>query len=411
MAAMIESVARHGYEGATVGEVVALAGVSKTAFYRRFESKEACFLATFGWLVEQGAAQIAAAYGSGDGFEQRMKLAFSKLAEIVVERTAAAHFVFVDSFALGAASIGPREEAARTYESMLRAGFEAAPMPGEVSPLTVRAIYGGLRDVAYHRLRDCEPERLGEHVEELVDWGVDYRLAAAAGTTVGARLVEAVAESDGPLPRARKDATAAPPWEEPAKSALSRRVLGQRERIVRAAAQVASRDGYGALKVSEISKAAGTSNQTFYRYFSSKQEAFLAAFDAIALEAFELTRAAYVSHEDWLLAGTAGILALLEHVARNPIFRQMNFFELHAAGPLARDRAEAMLTAFTAFMQPDPAPPEVGTVPPKVVIEAIAGGIWAVLQHEIVHGRSEELPDLAPQILDIILLPFKVRFE
>ena len=43
------------------------------------------------------------------------------------------------------------------------------------------------------------------------------------------------------------------------------------------------------------------------------------------------------------------------------------------------------------------------------MIEAIAGGIWAVIQHEISEGRAETLPDLLPEILDIILLPFGVE--
>jgi AcrR family transcriptional regulator len=188
-------------------------------------------------------------------------------------------------------------------------------------------------------------------------------------------------------------------------------VLSQSERIMRATAQAAVEGGYQSLRVSEISKAAGTSNQTFYQHFESKQEAFLAAFDTLAQEAFEVTAAAFSPTDDWLQAGTAAILALLEHIAGNSLFRELVFFELPAAGPKARERADQMLIPFTAFMQPQPFPSRANTRPPAVAIEAIAGGIWAVVQHEISSGRSESLPELAPEILDFILLPFDLEPE
>src|SRR5262245_11563495 len=46
-AAMVEAVARHGYAGTTLRELVRLAGVSKSTFYEHFESKQDCFLETF----------------------------------------------------------------------------------------------------------------------------------------------------------------------------------------------------------------------------------------------------------------------------------------------------------------------------------------------------------------------------
>jgi AcrR family transcriptional regulator len=411
VAAMIEAVSRNGYEGVTVAEIVALAGVSKTAFYRQFANKEECFFATYEEIVDLGAEQIAAAYGAGDGFRAGMGAALGKFAELVIAQTAAARLVLVDSLILGASAMGPRGLTAARYETLIRQSFEAASLPGEVSELAIRGIYGGLRDFAHHCLRDGRPERLGEHAAELADWGVSYRLAAADGPSgPGTRLV-AAAEERRPDPAGieAEPVADAPPWEEPANSKRSRETLTQRERIMRAAAQVAVRDGYAALRVPAISTAAGTSNQTFYEHFGSKQEAFLAAFDALALEAFQVTAATFAKGDGWLHAGAAGVVALLEHVARSPLFRQMNFFELYAAGPIARDRAEAMLVAFTTFMQPDPLPPEVPRVPSKAVLEAIAGGLWAVIQYEIRAGRSDSLPQLAPQIVDFVLLPFGVE--
>ena len=51
--AMVEAVARHGFAGTTLRELVGLAGVSKSTFYEHFESKQDCFLATFDEIIAQ----------------------------------------------------------------------------------------------------------------------------------------------------------------------------------------------------------------------------------------------------------------------------------------------------------------------------------------------------------------------
>ena len=115
--AMVESVARQGYEKATVGEVVALAGVSKTAFYRNFASKQECFSASFEEIAAGGTEQIRAAYGSRQGVAERLRAAFERLAELIEERPAEARLVIVDLLSLGAASAEPRAQAVRIFES------------------------------------------------------------------------------------------------------------------------------------------------------------------------------------------------------------------------------------------------------------------------------------------------------
>src|SRR5437763_11285936 len=63
---------------------------------------------------------------------------------------------------------------------------------------------------------------------------------------------------------------------------LSReQVVGsQRGRIFRAMAETMARKGYAATSVSEVLRAAGVSRETFYEQFSSKEECFIAAFEA-----------------------------------------------------------------------------------------------------------------------------------
>ena len=51
--AMIEAVARGGYDETSVKQVIGLAGVSRRAFYEQFANKQECFLATFDAIVHR----------------------------------------------------------------------------------------------------------------------------------------------------------------------------------------------------------------------------------------------------------------------------------------------------------------------------------------------------------------------
>lgn len=413
MGAMVEAVSRHGYEEVTVGELVGLAGVSKSAFYRQFANREECFLATFEEIVSRGAEEIGAAYRSREEVRDRFEAALGTLVEILTEQTAAARLVFVDSLGLGAAAVAPRERATARFEGMLRHSFAATRLEAEVPDISIRAIVGGLRELVFRCLRAEEPGRIGEHIPQLVDWALGY-LNAACGDreSAGTRLVKEMAVTSpatGVADSPPDSSEHGPDWEEPANSRHSRETLSQRERIMRATAQVAARGGYRALSVAAISAAAGTSNQTFYQHFNSKEQAFLDAFDALALRALQSTATAFGEQQGWLEAGAAAISAMLRHFAADRLFRQLVFFELQTAGVVAQDRAQGMLDVFAAFLRPDPLPKVAEKRPPPVVVEAIAGGIWAAVEHQVVTGNGDSLPELAAAILDIALVPFGIE--
>ena len=289
---------------------------------------------------------------------------------------------------------------------MFRQSFAQEPERGEVSELTVRAIVAGIRRVVYRCLREERPAELRLHVEELLQWALSYQQrpnetpGPAASIPASPRAGSATAGSRAASPLS---------WEEPPDSRRSRAELSQRERIIRAAAGVATELGYEALSIPAISGAAGVSNQTFYENFAGKEEAFIAAFDALAGEALRATAIASAGREDWVDSVRAGTRGLLEFISSNRLFARLGFFELPTAGPEALDHADATTRRFTSFFEPDALPAALGRVLPEVVIEAIGGGMWAAIQHEIAHGRLEALPELAPKIAFLSLAPLGVE--
>jgi AcrR family transcriptional regulator len=393
---MVEAVARHGYAETTLRELVTLAGVSKSAFYEHFENKQDCFLSTFDEIVAILSQRVTEAYRSGGDVREGLVAGLSVFLATAAEEPAAGSLAAVDSLTLGAAGVEHRERASEGFEAMIAQSFERSPSPRQMPPSTVKAVVAGIRGVTYRRLRNGTEAELPGLVDELVDWALQYQEPEGEVTL---RAMAAAAKPASPPPAAM---TAELTWEEPPDSQRSRHQLSQRERMVRGTARLVGERGYEALTIPAISTAAGVSNKTFYEHFDSKRDAFLAAFEALSTEALAVTTAAMGTAGERPEALGAGMRAMLEYVSGNEIFARLAFFELPSAGPAAMDRADAVLDGFTAFLDPGFAGKATVTV---AIREAIGSGIWAVIQHEIHHGRRTELPALAPELIRLSLAP------
>jgi AcrR family transcriptional regulator len=397
-AAMVVAVARHGYAGTTLRELVKIAGVSKSTFYEHFESKQDCFLATFDAIISQTAERVAISYREEGDFREKLIAALRTFMDLVVQEPDAAAIAAVESLTLGAAGVAHRERGSEAFELLIRQSFESSPSRRRVSETTIRAIASGIRGVVYRHLRDGNVEQLPGLVEELVDWGLAYQ--RADGKTVKQGMAAAK------KPRRLVSAEGRLPWDEPPDSKASRAQLTQRERILRSVGQLVASKGYETLSIPAISARAGTSNQTFYENFSNKREAFLATFDEIATEGLATTGAAIADEDEGASPRSAGaaIRAILDHVAFNELVARFTFFELQTAGPVALDRADAVMDSFTAMLQPG----MTGNAKPpsKPVLDAVGSGCWSVIQHELATGNAESLPELAPELTRIVLAPF-----
>lgn len=400
---MVEAVARHGYAGTTLRELVALAGVSKSTFYDHFESKQDCFLTTFDEIVAQLSVRVGDAYRSGGDFRERLVRGLAAFMDLAVEEPAAASLAAVESLTLGAAGVEHRDRASHAFEALIQQSFDHSSAERQVSPLTVRAIVAGIRGVAYRRLRSGRHRELPGLVEDLADWALRHQEPDSEVTLCAVAAAERPTEATIVDP---DGGDGLPGWEEPPDSQTSRKTLTQRERIIRGAARVVVENGYAALSIPAISGAAGVSNQTFYEHFSSKRDAFLAAFEILGQEALVAGATAFAREGDRPEAIGAGLRALLEHIAGNELFAQLAFFELPTAGPVALDQADATLDSFVAFLKPGIAPSAIGGPLPAAIMEAIPTGIWAAIQHEIARGRAAGLPEVAPEITRMVLASF-----
>jgi len=404
--AMVEAVARNGYAGTTLRELVTLAGVSKSTFYEHFDNKQDCFLATFDEIVAQATMRVGEAYRSGGDFRERLTAGLAAFMDLAHDQPAAASLVAVESLTLGTAGVAHRERGSESFVALIQQSFKHSPSKVPVSETTVRAIVAGIRGITYRRLRADHPEELPGVVPELVDWALRYQVPESDPVR---RAVEAAERPLDTPSSILPEEGSSPGWDEPPDSPRSRAELTQRERIIRAVAGLVVERGYPALSIPAISGAAGVSNQTFYEHFASKRDAFLAAFEILAAEALGTAAIAFAREGDRPEAIGTGLRALLEHIAANEVFAQLGFFDLPTAGPVALDRADAMLDSFSAFLEPGTAPTEFGGPLPRSILEAVPSGVWAVVQQEIAHGRRDSLPALAPDLTRVVAAAFPAK--
>jgi AcrR family transcriptional regulator len=396
-AAMVEAVSRYGYAGTTLRELVRLAGVSKSTFYDHFESKQEAFLATSDTIVQELRERVMAAVGGEEDHHERLVTALSTFMQLVIDEPAAATLTAVETLTLGQAGIECRDRGSAVIEETLRLSFEQAPTEREVSDTTVHAIAAGIRGIVYRHLRAGTTTELPGLASELADWALGYQDAPSEEV----RRTAAAAEKPHPAPDDGEEI----PWDEPPDSRRSRAELTQRERIVRAVGQLVVESGYESLSVPAISAKAGTSNQTFYEHFDNKRDAFLAAFDVSAAEALRSTTAAFEAEPDSAEAIGAGLRALLDHVSANELFGRLAFFDLQTAGPVALDRADAAMESYTNFLRPAEGAEKVPKPVSATILQAIASGTWAAIQHELVTGEHGSLAARAPELATIVVTP------
>ncbi len=174
--AMIEAVARNGYQKTSVKEVIALAGVSRRAFYELFANKENCFLVTFDSIVRHEIQQIIQTYLAttatpsrvgnshdqirGDPrdhvhtWETRARAAFEKCGKTISDDQGRARLVLLEAQTVGPDGLLHLSRATSACEQMLARSFAESPDATALPMPMIWAIAGGLYGIAAGFLRD-----------------------------------------------------------------------------------------------------------------------------------------------------------------------------------------------------------------------------------------------------------------
>jgi AcrR family transcriptional regulator len=379
---MIESVHRSGYAASTVADVIALAGVSRRAFYEQFSNKEDCFLATYDIVVARARRQLTDAWEAQRGWSNRLDASSRALFTHIATSPKGPQLVLVDSIGIGPRGRDRMHASGLTFELLVSQLFQRAPDGVAVSPLTARAIVGGARHVLSLRMLEGRTQELGLLSDDVLDWIEGYRSPAAVRLGVA-----------GPI-------------RPPGKASVQEGFLAARDRRSRALAAIVcliGESGYGALTDAQIARAAGISTEAFHREFASRQACLLAVLDEFLRETLERVRAASSGAASWPQSVHSGMAAFLEHLAAHPDLSRIAFVDLFEVGPAIVGRTTRLVDVVVGDLTVEAPEARHG---PAVAGEALTGGVWAVLAGAIAGGGAGRLLGLADHLAFVTLAPY-----
>ena len=261
--AMIGLVIERGYERVTVRGLAELAGVSTHTFYGHYANLEQCF----GYICDAtllGALHRAAALSTAGGsWEEAVRAGMRSLLEDVARQPAAARVALVDGFSAGPAIEARVSAAVRTFEQLLvdlMLAFGLRPVAPE---MLIGGMVAGVIAVARKTTVVGRADELPGLADELSQW-----LLSLPREEVGELL-------QPPRPRAGAKQRREPePF--PGQAESTGAAIGDpRERVLRATAKLAQRDGFEGLDLPRIRAEAGVPRRQFDAGFGSAADAFL----------------------------------------------------------------------------------------------------------------------------------------
>jgi AcrR family transcriptional regulator len=182
-------------------------------------------------------------------------------------------------------------------------------------------------------------------------------------------------------------------------------VRHQRERVLGATVSLVAEKGYRAVSVAAIVAEAGVSRLKFYENFSSKQDAFLAAYDAGLEEACRRVAAALEGAGEKAASRVpAGIGALLDLLGARPDMARALVIEARSVGSELSGRPTFTAAALAPLL--DGARKGAAKKLPAGTEDSVLGGLDALVYQALLSGEPEPITELLPALVEFTLLPF-----
>jgi AcrR family transcriptional regulator len=378
LAATVVAVSERGYESTPVATLLELSGISRTTFYQHFPGgKEECFLAAVDAATEAAHRAVEEAIEGARSTQEAVQLGVEALASAIVEQPAAAHVCLIDVYAAGAAGLDHADQGVQRFGWLLTQALARSPEHAGVPPAIVNAVAGGIRSAMAARIVRGEIATLPGIAPELARWALSYRTP--------------------PVPIRR------PRSRPPAEGGVRFVVPDQVDRIFGAVRATVIEKGYPALTLDDIVKHASASLTTFYGHFDSREDAFLAAYDAVVAQATAAAMPPFRWSRSWPAGVRSALEAFLSFLAAEPEWARIAMVDVLTAGPRGIEHHQQTMDLFAEILQPGfEQAPEVS----ELAVEAIGGAVYALIYEQVRRRGPEHLGQVLPMAAFMALAPF-----
>lgn len=195
----------------------------------------------------------------------------------------------------------------------------------------------------------------------------------------------------------------------PGRHGLSRNfvIQNQRDRLAAGIIAAIAEKGYRDTTVTDVAAAAGVSRRTFYTYFSSKEKCYLATYEIIGRYLAAASLSGGEGEEDWGRRVRAEIAGAMEFFSANPDLVRFYLIAPPRAGEAIADRYRMGATRVLA--QLSQGLPRDAKRPTPDVLNAIAGGMAALIVRKVEAGEGDRLGELVPDLVELFLTPYLGR--
>lgn len=194
----------------------------------------------------------------------------------------------------------------------------------------------------------------------------------------------------------------------PGRHGLSREFVqtNQRERLIAGTIAAVAERGYRDTTVTHISAAAGVSRRTFYGYFATKEECFHATFGVLEEHLFAALTGAGEADAGWPSQVRARVAVMLAFLAGNPDLVRFALIAPPAAGGEMLERNREFLERLVDLLTAGSPEGRGYSVATPAERETVAGALTAVLASKVEAGAGERLTEVAPELVELTLVPF-----
>jgi len=179
-----------------------------------------------------------------------------------------------------------------------------------------------------------------------------------------------------------------------------------RLRIIAAVAPLMADRGYARLEDIHLIEAADVSPRAFYEQFSDRQEAVLAAHDAIFERYLAILLHACDSEREWPLKVKAAVAHTIAFAVAEPEQAQMLSLDALAGDAEVTKRVLASVDHIADLLKAGRQYTPRDVELPELTEKALVGAVAAILAGRLMKGESDTLPELEPQIVELVLIPY-----
>jgi AcrR family transcriptional regulator len=178
-----------GYQRTTVSLIGQRASVSKSDFYKHFDSKDDCFFAAYEEAIERIREDVVAACGrhAKSQWPPRVRDAIAALLKTLAADPALASISLVEGLRAGRGVYDRYQAAVESFVDYLREGAPPGPGGELVPEATDEAVVGGIASLLGRRVLAGETEQIDDLLPEVLE----FALTPYLGTAEARRIISA----------------------------------------------------------------------------------------------------------------------------------------------------------------------------------------------------------------------------